>query len=627
MVRDMIFSSPAGMEPDAAIGAAFALTAGSLVLFGHLLAGAPLSLLGTNSGAGFSTRVWGFDSSRGEFSSLATVLIFSPLLLLLLYNLEPLAGLVAISFLAVLVFWCIYGMHASHPGGPRKHRILREPQWEDREFHVPRGWRCAVAEESHALTEASAESGLRLTGEPAGRQTWHRTEAAGLEEASFNPSVNPNPNDSVWRAQRVAAWESKGGKIPDESWVPKNSLDALRKVPRPPEDDASRPLHACTPTSTDACTPANTRLRSSANPFSTQAMSWYEVLQSDDGHWAGDYGGPHFLMGGLVVVWYVTGAQDNFLSPDQREAMSVYLRAHQQLDGGWGMHIESPSTMFGSCMCYIALRLLGTAADDPAAVKGSAFIKSHGGGLYTGSWAKFYMCLLGAMDWDGHNVIPPEMWLLPQWFPFHPARMWCHSRMVYVPMGYLYGVKFVYSGAETDPLVQALRNELYCEKYSQISWPGTADLVADIDNYSPTHPVMKLGNWALNLWEAFGGGLRRVLRSRGLAFVRDYMHAEDEQTNYVCIGPVNKVPSMLSTKCITSAFTSALTSALTSAPCIHLCIHLSTTPAFTSAFISAFTSAFTSALTFAFTSAFTSAPHLQQGAEHAVDLPRLWLHD
>jgi hypothetical protein len=26
----------------------------------------------------------------------------------------------------------------------------------------------------------------------------------------------------------------------------------------------------------------------------------------------------------------------------------------------------------------------------------------------------------------GINPIPPEMWLLPDWAPFHPGRLWCH---------------------------------------------------------------------------------------------------------------------------------------------------------------------------------------------------------
>lgn len=44
--------------------------------------------------------------------------------------------------------------------------------------------------------------------------------------------------------------------------------------------------------------------------------------------------------------------------------------------------------------------------------------------------------------------------LLPKWLPFHPSRWWIHTRTVYVPMSYLYGVRFK---AAEDPLIFALR--------------------------------------------------------------------------------------------------------------------------------------------------------------------------
>ena len=504
----------------AAFGAhcAVALGASALAacLFGTALADTPLARAGSNRGAGYSTRAIGYDGARGEFSLVATALIVLPILcapLPTLLDSTPAAHVLALYALAACtsVLWYLLSPAVSHPGGPRAHRILREPQWPDKTWPAPTGWRCSIAEESHAHTHGALRNGQELTGEPAGRQIWHRVKPTAAEAKrdksaalGFNPARNPNVDDGIWRAQRVAAWTQAGGAVPDGRWKPKSTLEHVKK-----------------------------------------ALSWYEVLQADDGHWAGDYGGPHFLMPGLVVVWYVTGGLDSFLDADQRQAMAHYLRVHQQTDGGWGMHIESPSTMFGSCMCYIALRLLGAHADDEAMVRGRAFIRSHGGGTYTGSWAKFYMCLLGVMDWKGHNVIPPEMWLLPRWFAFHPGRLWCHCRMVYLPMCYLYGVKFVYARAETDPVIAQLRAELYDEPYESIRWEGTADHVADIDNYSPIHPVMVLGNAVLGLWEKYGGPLLRRVRAGGLAFAIDYMHAEDEQTNYVCIGPVNKVLNML----------------------------------------------------------------------------------
>jgi Squalene-hopene cyclase N-terminal domain len=162
-----------------------------------------------------------------------------------------------------------------------------------------------------------------------------------------------------------------------------------------------------------------------------KAVHFYSMLQTSDGHWSGDYGGPHFLLPGLIVVWYCMGQPIKMINDDDRRLMVLYMRAHQQIDGGWGTHIESPSTMFGTTLTYVAIRLLGVQANDPVCVNGRKFIKQQGGATMTASWAKFYLCLLGTMHWDGHNSVPPEMWLLPNWFPFHPSRMWCHARMVY----------------------------------------------------------------------------------------------------------------------------------------------------------------------------------------------------
>ena len=44
--------------------------------------------------------------------------------------------------------------------------------------------------------------------------------------------------------------------------------------------------------------------------------------------------------------------------------------------------------------------------------------------------------------------------LLPTWFPFHPSRMWCHTRSVYLPMSYLYAEKVK---SPVNPLISELR--------------------------------------------------------------------------------------------------------------------------------------------------------------------------
>lgn len=35
----------------------------------------------------------------------------------------------------------------------------------------------------------------------------------------------------------------------------------------------------------------------------SRALKFYSTIQADDGHWPGDYGGPLFLLPGLVNPW------------------------------------------------------------------------------------------------------------------------------------------------------------------------------------------------------------------------------------------------------------------------------------------------------------------------------------
>jgi squalene/oxidosqualene cyclase-like protein len=278
-----------------------------------------------------------------------------------------------------------------------------------------------------------------------------------------------------------------------------------------------------------------------------QGMHFYSMLQSSDGHWSGDCGGPHFLLPGLVIAWYVMGQPSQIFDDNANALMRHYIIVHQQSDGGWGIHIESPSTMCGTTLNYVAIRLLGVASDDPVCIQGRAFMHKHGGALMTSSWAKFYLCLLGVMHWDGHNSVPPEMWLLPNWFPFHPGRMWGHSRMVYLPMGYIYGHRVVYEHAETDPLTLSLRDELYLTPYDSIVWMQTRHYVADIDNYSPIPPIMKLAQNLMARYETWSifRPFRDYVRRYGLLFCLDYMKAEDLLTNFINLGPVDKVLHMV----------------------------------------------------------------------------------
>ena len=79
-------------------------------------------------------------------------------------------------------------------------------------------------------------------------------------------------------------------------------------------------------------------------------IGYYATVQADEGVWPGDYGGPLFLMPGLLIALYVSKSLDSVLSSEHKKEILRYLRNHQNKDGGFGLHIEGHSTMFGTAL-------------------------------------------------------------------------------------------------------------------------------------------------------------------------------------------------------------------------------------------------------------------------------------
>lgn len=262
-----------------------------------------------------------------------------------------------------------------------------------------------------------------------------------------------------------------------------------------------------------------------------EAINYYQTLQTTDGNWPGDYGGPMFLLPGLVIASYVT--ESPFTAPEAM-LMRRYMLNHQNDDGGWGLHLEGHSTMFGTVLQYVALRLLGARAVDTEVVRARKWILAHGGATGIPSWGKFYLSLLGLYEWEGCNTLLPELWLLPKSLAIHPSHYWCHTRMVYLSMAYCYGHKIV---MKPTALIQELRTELYTEPYDQIRWAACRDLCSDTDIYFPQSATLKSLNGVLNVYEKMH---LKGTRKKALRFALDYINAEDQQTNYINIGPVNQ---------------------------------------------------------------------------------------
>lgn len=324
-----------------------------------------------------------------------------------------------------------------------------------------------------------------------------------IADFEFDKSINPNSGDKVFRHSAISSkYQAFNGQIPQVADPKKQRItEALVK-----------------------------------------GINYHAFLQSDDGHWPGDYGGPLFLLPGLLIAAYIS---ETPFPKAHREMMKIYLFNHQNKDAGWGMHIEGESTMFGTVMQYVSLRILGVDKQHEQLISARQWIKNNGGATGIPSWGKFYLAILNLYSWQGFNSLFPEMWLFPKWLPFHPSRYWCHSRMVYLPMAYCYAKQIK---APENELILSLRKEIYNDSFEAIDWPKQRNAVCEKDCYTTPSPVLKWMNFFTNNYEKIKCSW---LRKKATDYILKYLNAEDEQTDYINIGPVNKAINSI---CIWEAY-------------------------------------------------------------------------
>jgi squalene/oxidosqualene cyclase-like protein len=268
-----------------------------------------------------------------------------------------------------------------------------------------------------------------------------------------------------------------------------------------------------------------------------RGLQFIEGFQTEEGSIKRENDGPLFLTPGYVFAHYVTGVE---LPEQHRGGLERFVRATQNDDGGWAFHFEGRSFLFTTVLNYVALRLLGAAADDPAAQRGRDWMGRHGGALAVPSWGKCWLAVLGLYDWDGVQPILPELWLLPRWVPIHPRRFWCHARVVYLALGWLYGARWQ---MPTTPLVTDLRDELFgVGGYERVDWKKARSTVFAGDVVAP-HSVLLRG--FSRIASALEPHIPRLLRTRAMRRVLKQIVHEDLSTRFICLGPVNKALNVI----------------------------------------------------------------------------------
>jgi lanosterol synthase len=259
--------------------------------------------------------------------------------------------------------------------------------------------------------------------------------------------------------------------------------------------------------------------------------------QAEDGSFEGEVVWCPMLAAQYVLAWHVMGRpisasrRANLLKHFERtrlEHAGVGANA-----GTWGLHDLSEPYLFVTVLVYVACRLLGLAKDDPLIARAYEFIRREGGAVGIPTWGKLWLAILGLYEWEGVSAVLPEAWRAPRWLPIHPSRYYCHTRLIYLGMGVIYGEKW---HGPITPRVLAIRDELFLGGYDEVDWRKARETLREADIHTPWSTPLKLGYRFLGVLDRMQS---REKRAQVLAELRDYVRYELRSTNHTCISPVS----------------------------------------------------------------------------------------
>ncbi len=262
-------------------------------------------------------------------------------------------------------------------------------------------------------------------------------------------------------------------------------------------------------------------------------------LQQDDGSWEGEVVWCPIITAQIAILHVIAG---NSISAEERRLLLRHFSVTRRPDGGWGLHPESHSYRFVTTLVYVALRLLGEGRDAAMPAAARRWLEAQPGGVESlPQWGKIWLSFLGLYDPSGLNPCPPELFLLPDWIPFAPWRLYCHTRYIYLGMAFLLGSGF---RADLGPIAAELRQELY----------GAGDTAArHRHEIAPSDVHVRPGRGLRLAYDAaralgalwrrlpFASGLRR--RALDACFAR--ILYEQRATRHQALSPVNGVLNTL----------------------------------------------------------------------------------
>jgi squalene-hopene/tetraprenyl-beta-curcumene cyclase len=162
----------------------------------------------------------------------------------------------------------------------------------------------------------------------------------------------------------------------------------------------------------------------------TRARDSLVALQHADGYWVFELEADVTIPSEFILLQHYLGR----IEPELQARIAGYIRAKQGADGGWSLFHGGALDLSASVKAYFALKAVGDSADAPHMARARAAILARGGARRCNVFTRILLALFGEVPWRAVPVMPVEIMLLPNWSPFHIAKVSYWSRTVLVPL-------------------------------------------------------------------------------------------------------------------------------------------------------------------------------------------------
>ncbi len=168
-----------------------------------------------------------------------------------------------------------------------------------------------------------------------------------------------------------------------------------------------------------------------------KAQEYLLGIQKSDGHWCAELEGDTILESEYILTMLFIGR----LSDHRVQKAAECIRRCQLPGGGWATYSGGPPEVSQSAKAYFVLKLAGDSPDAPHMQKARRVICDLGGLDACNSFTRIYFAVFGQYPWDKCPAVPPELILLPKWFPLNIYAMSSWSRGIVVPLSVIWAKK------------------------------------------------------------------------------------------------------------------------------------------------------------------------------------------